>query len=86
MATRDHTYCLYLVKGGTEEPILEGEKSARRVGNVAAKLAKKYANRPGISVRITRDGKTLPSGGYGLDATNYEAWLEANQPEEEPCD
>lgn len=70
----DHKYNLLLVAlvGGQRETILEGETSARKVRNVAAKLAK----RRGRKVVIERDGKELPGGPSALDGDLYERWLQ----------
>ena len=70
---KEHSYSLYIMKmDGSLEPILEHEKSIRRVRNVALKIKE----RPGRKVRIERDGKLLPGGARALDNEAYQMWLE----------
>ena len=77
---KDHTYCLYIVDAaGDRTVVLDAEKSARRVRNVASKIKE----RPGRKVLITRDGKALPGGKSGLDSDLYKDWLKKNEKSED---
>lgn len=70
---KKHSYSLYIVRfSGDREPILECEKSPRKVRNVALKIKQ----RPGRTIVITRDNKELPGGNRALDKEVYELWLE----------
>lgn len=72
---KEHSYSLYIIdRVGNREPVLECERSPRKVRNVALKIK----SRPGRTIIITRDNKDLPGGANALDKELYELWLESN--------
>ena len=76
----DVIYCLYVFNNKKREIVLEGERSIRKVRNVALKRSRGKINRPGWKIEITRDGKVLKGGRNALDQACYERWLQENQP------
>lgn len=81
----DHspTYAVRLVfASGEEFGICRDEPSPLRAHRIA--IAALHRTRRRRTIIVSRDGRDLPGGAWGLSDLAYQAWLEEHAPEESP--